>query len=152
MPDDPVPAFARTLRALSVLFQRVASDASSAHGAFGKQDLLALGVLGVRGPSPMGALAEHLGVGPSAVTPVVDRLEAAGVVARRRSEADRRVWLAELTEAGRDVFEADHAAYERVAEAMLSALGPDERPVFVEMLERIGAAVGQGGAGRSRPA
>ncbi|POR42191.1 MarR family transcriptional regulator [Methylobacterium sp. V23] len=47
-------------------------------------------------------LAKRLQVGPSSVTPLVDRLEAAGFVARART-GDRRVVLVALTEAGREL-------------------------------------------------
>lgn len=45
-------------------------------------------------------LAARLQLGPSAVTPLVDRLEAAGLVSRTRAR-DRRVVVVSLTEAGR---------------------------------------------------
>lgn len=139
-PDD-LRTFAATLRSLSVLFARVAAEQSAEHGTFGKQELRALDVLGVRGPSRMGALAEHLGVGQSAVTPLVDRLVEAGAVRRQQSEADRRVWLVDLTPSGEDVFRAESAAYERVAEAMLAPLAEDERAALLDLLARVAEAV-----------
>ena len=143
---DPTPdqlhAFAASLRTLSVLFARVAAEQSAAHGTFGKQELRALDVLGVRGPSRMGELAGHLGVGQSAVTPLVDRLEEAGTVRRRQSEADRRVWLVELTAEGEAVFQAESAAYERVAAAMLGPLTEADRETLLDLLARVGEAVG----------
>ncbi len=45
-------------------------------------------------------LAARLQLGPSAVTPLIDRLEAAGFVSRSRA-TDRRVVVVSLTEAGR---------------------------------------------------
>ena len=143
MPDEPaaeIQAFAETLRRLSGHFLRVAAERSDAHAAFSKQDLLAIGVLQDVGPSRMGALAEALGVGQSAVTPLVDRLEAAGAARRRRSDADRRAWLVELTPAGEAVARAEAAAYARVAAAMLAPLGDAERATLVDLLTRIGGA------------
>lgn len=52
------------------------------------------------GAAPVHALALRLQLGSSALTPLVDRLEAAGFVTRARG-ADRRVVLVALTEAGR---------------------------------------------------
>ncbi|HLA63927.1 MAG TPA: MarR family transcriptional regulator, partial [Rhodothermales bacterium] len=93
MPSDAhIDAFAHALRRLGSLYARLAGHAS-AGGTLTKPELLALGVLGVHGPSRMGEVAAHLAVGQSAVTPVIDRLEGRGLVARRRSEEDRRVWL-----------------------------------------------------------
>jgi DNA-binding MarR family transcriptional regulator len=53
-------------------------------------------------PLPTGSLAEQLGLDPSNVTSVVDRLEARGLVARQPHVDDRRVKLLVLTDAGRE--------------------------------------------------
>ncbi len=50
----------------------------------------ALGLIIRNGPMPAGALAPLLGVGASAVTGIVDRLERAGYVTRDVDPADRR--------------------------------------------------------------
>ncbi|BCJ68478.1 MarR family winged helix-turn-helix transcriptional regulator [Polymorphospora rubra] len=50
----------------------------------------ALGMIIRAGPLPTGALAPLLGVGASAVTGIVDRLERAGYVRREPDPADRR--------------------------------------------------------------
>jgi len=55
-------------------------------------------------PGPMTKLAERLGVDPSWVTGLVDRLQARGDVARRPSADDRRVKIVELTSAGRETW------------------------------------------------
>ena len=144
---DHVRAFSTTLRSLSRLFERVAAESSASHQAMSKQDLRALDVLGVRGPSRMGALADALGVGQSAVTPLVDRLEAAGAVRRRRSDADRRVWHVELTAEGEATFRAERVAYDRVAAAMLDPLSPADREVLLALLDRVGQALEAPGDG-----
>jgi len=55
-------------------------------------------------PGPMTKLAERLGVDPSWVTGLVDRLQARGDVARRPSADDRRVKIVELTNPGRETW------------------------------------------------
>jgi len=50
----------------------------------------ALGFVIRQGPMPAGSLAPLLGVGPSAVTGIVDRLARAGYVSRDVDPADRR--------------------------------------------------------------
>jgi DNA-binding MarR family transcriptional regulator len=52
-------------------------------------------------PLPTGALADRLGLDPSNLTSVVDRLEARGLVTRRAHRDDRRVKVLTLTESGR---------------------------------------------------
>ena len=85
----------------------------------------------------MGDLADALGVGQSAATPIADRLEAHGWIQRVRSETDRRVWLVELTEAGRRAFEAEDAVRKKAMAAMLAPLSQGERETFVALLEKI---------------
>jgi DNA-binding MarR family transcriptional regulator len=58
-------------------------------------------------------LARRLRLGPSAVTPLVDRLEAAGFVTRVRA-ADRRVILVSPTESGRRLEEKAARAQDTV--------------------------------------
>lgn len=138
---DRIQAFADVLRHLSVVFVRVAAEQSATHDVFSKQDLLTIGVLGIRGPSRMGEIADHLGLVRGAVTPIVDRLEDAGVVRRRRSETDRRAWLVELTDAGKEAFETDAEAYRQVAKEMLAPLSPEDQNALVEILGRMQAAI-----------
>lgn len=51
------------------------------------------------GDAAVHTLAERLQLGPSAITPLVDKLEAAGFVIRARGD-DRRIVFVALTEAG----------------------------------------------------
>ncbi|WP_162408946.1 MarR family winged helix-turn-helix transcriptional regulator [Acuticoccus sediminis] len=57
-------------------------------------------VLWQDGPRPIGKIAERLRLGPSAVVPLVDQLQRAGFVQRRKDSTDRRMVYIELTEAG----------------------------------------------------
>jgi DNA-binding MarR family transcriptional regulator len=56
------------------------------------------------GPLPMSRLAESLDISVASITGVVDRMEARGLVARRRDADDRRVILVEPAEGGRKLF------------------------------------------------
>jgi DNA-binding MarR family transcriptional regulator len=67
------------------------------------QQSMALMQLDPDSPLPMSALAHALGCDNSNVTGIVDRLEAAGLAARRPDERDRRVKTVVLTEHGRGV-------------------------------------------------
>lgn len=61
---------------------------------------LVLLVLWQDGARSIHEIAERLHLGPSAVTPLVDRLEKAGFVARQRGNRDRRLVRVVLTGAG----------------------------------------------------
>lgn len=56
------------------------------------------------GESTAGDLAEGLMCTPASVTGMVDQLEREGLVARRRSEQDRRVTLISLADRGREIL------------------------------------------------
>ena len=51
----------------------------------------------------IGAIAERLGLDSSNVTPLVKRMEAAGLVSRLRNPADERQVVVTLTDQGRDM-------------------------------------------------
>lgn len=137
---DHIDAFTRALRRLGTLYMRLAAQQSAVRGEATKQELMALGVLGQGGPLRMSDLAGRLGIGQSAVTPVVDRLEARGLARRTRSAADRRVWRVELTPEGEQVFAEEDAVYRQVAAAMLAPLDAGERATLAALLEKVTAA------------
>ncbi len=77
------------------------------HGlTFARYEALVLLVFSRAGSLPLGKMGERLQVHPTSVTSIVDRLEAAGHVVRRRHPQDGRAVLAEVTESGRAVVEA----------------------------------------------
>src|SRR5712691_11713530 len=69
--------------------------------------LKALGVITASGPAGRSGrgLAEILGVGPSAVTPLVDKLVDHGYVSRHEDPIDRRILRVRTTPAGRALLE-----------------------------------------------
>ena len=77
------------------------------HGlTFARYEALVLLTFSSRGSLPLGKMGERLQVHPTSVTSIVDRLEAAGHVVRRRHPQDGRAVLAEITDSGRAVVEA----------------------------------------------
>lgn len=103
------------------------------------------------GSAPVGRIARSLQLGASAVIPLLDQLEAAALVARRRDARDRRVVHVELTQAGR-VLEASAALAQQavvcrtgLSEGELARLREDLHGLVNRM-----AATG-GGAEANRP-
>ncbi|HEU4513886.1 MAG TPA: MarR family transcriptional regulator [Nocardioidaceae bacterium] len=77
------------------------------HGlTFARYEALVLLTFSKAGSLPMGKMGERLQVHPTSITSIIDRLQAAGLVVRRRHPDDGRAVLAEITEAGREVVEA----------------------------------------------
>ena len=79
-----------------------------------------LALLEASGPMSMGRLAEALDISVASITGVVDRMEARGLVARRRDSEDRRVVLVHPGAGGRRLFE-DIGKRRRKGLAMLLA-------------------------------
>jgi DNA-binding MarR family transcriptional regulator len=76
------------------------------HGlTFARYEALVLLVFSRAGALPLGKMGERLQVHATSVTSLVDRLESAGLVVRRRHPDDGRAVLAEITEAGRAAVE-----------------------------------------------
>jgi DNA-binding MarR family transcriptional regulator len=79
------------------------------------------------GQSTVTELGRRLQLRQTAVTELVKRAEEAGLVRRRRSDSDRRVFLLELTEEGDDlVMRAFHALRR-------------DRAAFAEAFDRLGS-------------
>lgn len=70
---------------------------------FARYEVLQLLAFSSRGQMPMMKLGSLLQVHPTSVTSAVDRLERQGFVERVRSDVDRRIVLACLTDAGRAI-------------------------------------------------
>lgn len=76
------------------------------HGlTFARYEALVLLTFSSRGSMPLGKMGQRLQVHPTSVTSIIDRLEAAGLVVRRRHPDDGRTVLAEITPEGRDLVE-----------------------------------------------
>lgn len=147
MSEEHVEAFTRALRGLGVIYTKIAGQQGASHATLGKQDLLAIGVLGLRGNARMGEVAEHLGISQSATTPIIGRLEGRGLVQRSRSPTDRRVWTVGLTDAGLEVYRDEDTIYRQAAVEMMAPLEHGEREALVRLLEKMMApALKDGGA------
>jgi DNA-binding MarR family transcriptional regulator len=71
-------------------------------------------------------LGEKLGITPSAVTALVDRLVQRGYVRREEDLADRRISWARPTTHAQDLFERLHASHRQQIEETLALLTSDE--------------------------
>jgi DNA-binding MarR family transcriptional regulator len=76
------------------------------------------------------ALAEREGVSQPAMTGLVSRLQAAGLVVRRADPSDGRAVLVELTVAGRGLIEDRRSRRAAAMEGLLDLLDPDEQARF----------------------
>ena len=80
---------------------------------------LVLGALREGEVLTIGGLATRLSLEPSTITPLVKRLDAAGLVVRRRNQDDEREVRVSLTEQGRGLLAQTHC----LAQAMITRSG-----------------------------
>jgi DNA-binding MarR family transcriptional regulator len=97
----------------------------------------ALSVLVFGGPVPLTKLAKLEQVSPPAITKTISALEAAGLARRVRSAADRRVVLAEATEAGRHLLHRGRAARVRLVHRVIGDLSERDRATLHRAAELI---------------
>ena len=107
------------------------------------QQFQVLLVLWSEGPVPAHVIAEVLHVGPNAVTGIVDRLAARGLVARRESTQDRRVRLVELDDEGRRLIDDVAAGAKAKRRRLLERLSTETLCQFEQVLSEMSNVVGR---------
>ncbi len=117
-------------------------------GAGGSEDAA------LRGEAPAGYrltdLSRQVGLPPSTLTAVIDRLEAMGYLVRTPSPADRRSVLVRPTERWREVWRRLRARRDGEMAAVLAALGPEQVARLAADLEALVAALRERQADRAR--
>src|SRR5690349_15602383 len=107
----------------------------------GVRGYLVLAVAGQGEPKSQLALAHHLGVDRTAMTYLLDDLEAGGLVERRPDPADRRARRVALTERGRGRLEELKDDLRRAEDRLLEPLHDDERAVLRTLLRRLATGI-----------
>jgi DNA-binding MarR family transcriptional regulator len=95
-----------------------------------------LAVLATDQPESQQELARLMAKAPPLMVAVVDELEAKGLVARRRSQHDRRRSVVELTDAGHAMLARADAVADEVTKELFGALDADERVALHQTLRR----------------
>jgi len=94
-------------------------------------------------------LVDKTGIDRSTMADIVRRLTARGLVQRRRTRRDARMYAVRLTDRGEGALKQAEPAARTTDERILSALTPSQRDTFIRSLSRIVSAIDQSGAERS---
>jgi DNA-binding MarR family transcriptional regulator len=86
---------------------------------------------------PTSELALMADLSPATATGMLDGLEASGLVARVRSQRDRRVVLTSLTERGRALVDERHARFAPRWEAAMAGFSDQELRTAAAVLDRL---------------
>nr|WP_221205342.1 MarR family transcriptional regulator [Brevundimonas mediterranea] len=103
---------------------------------------LVLSVLWESGLMPIGAIADHLSLETSTLTPLLKRLEVGGLVTRTRNPEDERQVLIDLTPAGRDMEARSRCLNEKLLEN--SAMTVRDIEALNDAVRRLTEALGPG--------
>ena len=89
---------------------------------------------GIASATELARIAE---VNPGAMTRLLDKLEARGLIVRVADPADRRALHIHLTDAGRNIARDIAQCGERVRDAALANLDDAQRAQFIRLLEQV---------------
>lgn len=126
----------RSLRRIMRRVEGASAELLEAHGVTAPQ-LLCLHALVRAGNLTQIELSREVRLSPSTLVGVIDRLEAKGLVRRRRDPDDRRRIHIAPTEAGRAVERAAPEPLQLQLERGLGAMPEDERLAIAQALDRL---------------
>lgn len=132
MAHHPDPALVKALFRVGDHLRRHFKGCVAAHGLNPPQAAV---LRHLDEPTPMSAIADHLGVDASYVTALVDRLEELGYVERRPDPADRRVKNIAITAAGERARSDIRSSFAGTAEPF-EHLTKAEQKQLVALLEK----------------
>jgi DNA-binding MarR family transcriptional regulator len=142
--DESAPGMAMVtsvVRVHQLLMERIDAVVRPHDLTFARYEILRLLAFTRAGALPMTRLGSLLQVHPTSVTSAVDRLEKQGFVRRSRGEADKRVVLCAITDAGRSVVEKATAELnERVFAD--PGLSPEQTAALTDLLGVLRAGAG----------
>jgi MarR family transcriptional regulator for hemolysin len=124
------------------LLRRAFDARMRALGVTGPQARLLL-VLGLHEGQNQGFYADQLEVEAITLCRMLDRMEDAGLIERRRDPADRRAWRVHLTAAGNALLPQLREGVAPLVEDMLAGLDEAERAQLGAVLERIRSNLSQ---------
>lgn len=110
------------------------------------RDLDALEHLEADGPLTQRELGDRLSLTSGAVTMLVDRLEGAGLVHRRKHPTDRRYLLIELSSHALESVPAELVEYHAAIRRLTEAVAVEHRSVVSEFLREAAAAAARAAA------
>jgi MarR family transcriptional regulator for hemolysin len=96
-----------------------------------------LGYVTAKGASSQTRIAESLGLGRAATGALIDGLELRKFVVRQTDPSDRRVWLVEITVAGKAVVEEVQGRDKVFRKELLHGISQEEREQMADVLARI---------------
>jgi DNA-binding MarR family transcriptional regulator len=134
--STPPPCCAGSLLLLARLAKQVMRRSDPAALGLDLRLLLALSYLGDHDGAPQQELVDALGMDAKNVVLLLNELEDAGHLVRRRDPDDRRRHRVHITDAGRRALAHAAAVQAEVEDQVLGALDAEERATLFALLDR----------------
>jgi MarR family transcriptional regulator, transcriptional regulator for hemolysin len=115
---------------------RAGAEAALTPRGLRPRHLVALTLLAESGPAAQQDLAAALRLDPSNLVGLLNQLDADGLVTRRRSPADRRRHIVELTPEGQAVLEEVLDALHDIEAELLRGLDRGQRDALIDLLQQ----------------
>lgn len=122
---------------------RRAADAAMTDGSLRPRHVIALTLLGERGPMTQHAVGGALNLDPSNVVGLLNELEERGLITRQRDPADRRRHIVEVSATGADELARTYAQLGHVEDGLFRALTPEQRCALHALLAEAVAGLSQ---------
>jgi DNA-binding MarR family transcriptional regulator len=113
---------------------RRAADTAMTDGSLRPRHVIALTLLGERGPMTQHAVGAALSLDPSNVVGLLNELEERGLITRRRDPADRRRHIVEVSATGADELAQTYAQLATVEDDLFKTLTSGQRATLHELL------------------
>ncbi len=131
-------AWRAILQGHAALVERIGREVSASGGvSLDSYDVMLALFNAPQGRLKMGELAAHVVLSRSGLTRLVDRMEAAGWVARELAAGDRRSFEAFLTPQGQAAFRQTWPLYARAIAQTLAPLSDEEAQQLADLLDRV---------------
>jgi DNA-binding MarR family transcriptional regulator len=146
VPRDLKPDLDRVVETIIYLVtesRRLSKDEATRLGVTPTQ-LSVLKMLHEIGDLSLGELSKEIRAHNSTVTGIVDRMEAAGLVERARSDEDRRVWIIRLSAEGKKVADKARVGPWETLRAALKRLDHDDQAKLTQLLRKVAENVQEG--------
>ncbi|AIQ55302.1 MULTISPECIES: MarR family winged helix-turn-helix transcriptional regulator [Paenibacillus] len=126
-------------KAYKSLMDHAVKDMKS-HG-LASAEFMVLEVLYHRTRIPLQQIGEKILVTSGSITYNIDKLEKRGLLKRVPCDEDRRVTYAEITEAGRELFDNIFPKHVASIHGLMGGLNEDEKGQTIDLLKKLGKGV-----------
>jgi DNA-binding MarR family transcriptional regulator len=137
MEQTRVNRYLDRMEELTFRFMRHFHSRVEEQGCISPSQYFLMRTLSDQGSMTVSDMAQHLDTSVAGATGLIDRLEKAGWVDRRRDEADRRLVHVALTVEGKTRFTESATLRRAVMAEVLGVLTPNEMEQLVGLYEKI---------------